>query len=79
MTIHPLHDATGETVAAAIGVARDITRELHPSGPSRRPASSSLYLDLLGTDIYNTSMVAATVIEMLRERLSGEEAERPEG
>ncbi len=76
VTIHPLHDATGETVVAAIGVARDITRELHSERTLQEVSQlSSLYLDLLGTDIYNTSMVAATIIEILRERLSGEEAE----
>ncbi|NLM81238.1 MAG: PAS domain-containing protein [Candidatus Methanoculleus thermohydrogenotrophicum] len=75
ITIHPLHDATGETTAAA-GVARDITRDLYYERTLQETNQlSTLYLDLLGTDIYNTSMVAATVIEMLRERLSGEEAE----
>jgi len=75
VTMHPLHDATGEIVAAA-GVARDRARELtceRTLHETRR--FSSLYLDLLGTDIYNTSMVAATIIGMLKERLSGEEAE----
>ena len=75
VTIHPLHDSAGETVAAT-GVARDITRDLFYEETLQETSQlSSLYLDLLGTDIYNTSMVAATVIEMLRERLSGEEAE----
>jgi PAS domain S-box-containing protein len=71
ITIHPLHNASGKAVAAT-GVGRDITRDLVCERTSQL---SSLYLDLLGTDIYNTSMVAATIIEMLRERLSGEEAE----
>lgn len=71
IAIHPLHNASGRTVAAT-GVGRDLTREIACEQASRL---SSLYLDLLGTDIYNTSMVAATIIEMLRDRLSGEEAE----
>ncbi|MCM2466279.1 sensor histidine kinase [Methanoculleus oceani] len=71
VTIHPLHNSSGKIVAAT-GVSRDITRDLLCERTSQL---SSLYLDLLGTDIYNTSMVAATIIEMLRERLSGEEAE----
>lgn len=71
VTIHPLHNPAGKIVAAT-GVGRDITRDLLCERTSQL---SSLYLDLLGTDIYNTSMVAATIIEMLRERLSGEEAE----
>lgn len=71
VAIHPLHDLSGNTVAAT-GVSRDITGDLLCERTSQL---SSLYLDLLGTDIYNTSMVAATIIEMLRERLSGEEAE----
>lgn len=71
VAIHPLHNASGETVAAT-GVSREITREIAGEQASRL---SSLYLDLLGTDIYNTNMVAATVIEMLRDRLSGEEEE----
>ncbi len=76
VAIHPLHDAAGGGVAAAIGVARDVTRELHCERTLQDASQlSSLYLDLLGTDIYNTSMVAATIIEILRERLSGEEAE----
>jgi PAS domain S-box-containing protein len=75
VTIHPLHDAAGEIVAAT-GVGRDITRELLREWTLQETSRfSSLYLDLLGTDIYNTNMVAATIIEMLRERLSGEEAE----
>ncbi|WP_054848535.1 hypothetical protein [Methanoculleus chikugoensis] len=53
-------------------MGREITREIACEQAGRL---SSLYLDLLGTDIYNTSMVAATIIEMLRDRLSGEEAE----
>ena len=73
--IHPLHDAAGQ-ITAATGVCRDVsadvTRERTLQETGRK---AGLYLDLLGTDIYNTSMVAATVIEMLRERLSGEEAE----
>ncbi len=71
VAIHPLHNTSGKIVAAT-GVCRDITRDLLCERTSQL---SSLYLDLLGTDIYNTSMVAATIIEMLRERLSGEEAE----
>jgi PAS domain S-box-containing protein len=71
ITIHPLHSTAGKIVAAT-GVGRDITSDLVCERASQL---SSLYLDLLGTDIYNTSMVAATIIEMLRERLSGEEAE----
>lgn len=75
VAIHPLHDSAGRCVAAT-GVARDITRELFCEQTLQETGRlSSLYLDLLSTDIYNTSMVAATVIEMLRERLSGEEAE----
>jgi len=71
IAIHPLHNASGRIVAAT-GVGREITREIACEQASRL---SSLYLDLLGTDIYNTSMVAATIIEMLRDRLSDEEAE----
>ncbi|BBL68855.1 sensor histidine kinase [Methanoculleus chikugoensis] len=71
VAIHPLHNASGR-IAAATGVGREITREIACEQAGRL---SSLYLDLLGTDIYNTSMVAATIIEMLRDRLSGEEAE----
>ncbi|NLB01196.1 MAG: PAS domain-containing protein [Methanomicrobiales archaeon] len=67
VAVHPLHNASGGIMAAA-GVSREITREIAWE-------QASLYLDLLGTDIYNTSMVAATIIEMLRDRLSGEEAE----
>ncbi|MCC7555611.1 MAG: PAS domain-containing protein [Methanoculleus marisnigri] len=71
VAIHPLHNVSGRIVAAT-GVSREITRDIACEQVSRL---SSLYLDLLGTDIYNTSMVAATIIEMLRDRLSGEEAE----
>jgi len=71
ITVHPLHNASGQPVAAT-GVGREITWEIACNEASRL---SSLYLDLLGTDIYNTSMVAATIIEMLRDRLTGEEAE----
>jgi len=75
VTMHPLHDAAGEIVAAT-GVARDRARELACERTLHETSRfSGLYLDLLGTDIYNTSMVAATIIGMLRERLSGEEAE----
>ena len=75
ITIHPLHDTEGRIVAAA-GVSRDITPDiLRERALQEANQASGLYLDLLGTDIYNTSMVAATVIEMLRERLSGEEAD----
>ncbi len=75
ITMYPLHDAAGGIVAAA-GIARDRTRELACERALQEISRfSSLYLDLLGTDIYNTSMVAATIIGMLRERLSGEEAE----
>jgi PAS domain S-box-containing protein len=66
--IHPLHDAAGQ-ITAATGVCRDVsadvTRERTLQETGRK---AGLYLDLLGTDIYNTSMVAATVIEMLREQ-----------
>lgn len=75
VTMHPLHDPKGRIVAAA-GVSREITRDLlRERALQEANQASILYLDLLGTDIYNTSMVAATVIEMLRERLSGEEGE----
>lgn len=75
VTIHPLHNQAGKVVAAA-GVSRDITSVLCRERTIQETSQlSSLYLDLLGTDIYNTNMVAATIIEMLRERLSGEEAE----
>lgn len=75
VAIHPLHDSAGK-VAAAAGVGRDITKDLFCERTLQETDRlSNLYLDLLGTDIYNTSMVAATVIEMLRERLSGDEAE----
>ena len=75
VTMHPLHDPKGRIVAAA-GLSLDITRDLlRERALQEANQASSLYLDLLGTDIYNTSMVAATVIEMLRERLSGEDAE----
>ncbi len=75
VTIHPLHDPAGR-IMAATGVSRDITRDLLCERTLQETSQfSNLYLDLLGTDIYNTSMVAATIIEMLRERLSGEEAE----
>ncbi|MCE5337588.1 MAG: PAS domain-containing protein [Methanomicrobiaceae archaeon] len=75
VTIHPLHGPSGRVVAAT-GVSRDITRDLLRERTLQETSRlSSLYLDLLGTDIYNTNMVAATIIEMLRERLSGEEAE----
>jgi len=74
-TIHPLHDSAGR-ITAATGVYREVTRDLlRERALQETERLSSLYLDLLGTDIYNTSMVAATIIEMLRERLSGEEAE----
>ena len=75
VTLHPLHDSAGRIVAAA-GAMRDVTRELQCERALQETGRlSSLYLDLLGTDIYNTNMVAATIIEMLRERLDGEEAE----
>ena len=75
VTIHPLHGPAG-TITEAAGVGRDITKDLLCERTLQETGQlSSLYLDLLGTDIYNTSMVAATIIEMLRERLSGEEAE----
>jgi PAS domain S-box-containing protein len=74
-TIHPLHDSAGKIVAAT-GVSRDMTRYvMNERTVQETNQLADLYLDLLSTDIYNTSMVAATVIEMLRERLSGEEAE----
>jgi signal transduction histidine kinase len=73
--IHPLHDSAGRVTAAA-GVCRDVTADLLRERTIQETGrKAGLYLDLLSTDIYNTSMVAATVIEMLRERLSGEEAE----
>jgi len=73
--IHPLHASTGRITAAA-GVCRDLPGDLlRERALQETGRKAGLYLDLLGTDIYNTSMVAATVIEMLRERLSGEEAE----
>ncbi|MDV2482712.1 PAS domain-containing protein [Methanoculleus sp. Wushi-C6] len=73
--IHPLHDSAGK-IASAAGVCRDISGDLlRDRALQETGRKAGLYLDLLGTDIYNTSMVAATVIEMLRERLSGEEAE----
>jgi PAS domain S-box-containing protein len=75
ITLHPLHDSSGRIVAAT-GVCRDITRYLLCEKTVQETNQvADLYLDLLSSDIYNTSMVAATVIEMLRERLSGEEAE----
>ncbi len=75
VTVHPLHDSAGR-ITAATGVAREITRDLlRDRALQEANRRSSLYLDLLGNDIYNTSMVAATIIEMLRERLAGEEAE----
>ncbi|MFY1644465.1 PAS domain-containing protein, partial [Methanoculleus bourgensis] len=47
ITIHPLHDAAGEIVAAT-GVARDITRELLCERTLQETSRfSSLYLDLL--------------------------------
>lgn len=75
VTMNPLHNSTGKIVAAT-GVSRDITRDLLCERVLQETSQfSNLYLDLLGTDIYNTHMVAVTIIEMLRERLSGEEAE----
>ncbi|MDN7024131.1 PAS domain-containing sensor histidine kinase [Methanoculleus sp. FWC-SCC1] len=75
MMLHPQHDASGRIVAAT-GVARDVTDHLQYERTVQETCQASdLYLDLLGNDIYNTSMVAATVIEMLRERLTGEEQE----
>ncbi|MGI6502729.1 MAG: PAS domain-containing protein [Candidatus Methanoculleus thermohydrogenotrophicum] len=40
ITIHPLHDATGETTAAARGRPRHHEGPLTTNGPSRRPTSS---------------------------------------
>ncbi len=75
ITMHPLHDTGGNIVAAA-GVSMDVTPALlRERALQEANQASDLYLDLLGTDIYNTNMVAATIIEMLRERLSGEEAD----
>ncbi len=74
-TLHPQHDMSGQIVAAA-GVARDLTDHLRYERTVQETGrTTDLYLDLLSNDIYNTSMVAATVIDMLRERLSGEEEE----
>ncbi len=74
-TLHPLHDTSGKIVAAT-GVSRDISNRMRFERTVQETNQvSSLYLDLLSNDIYNTSMVAATIIEMLRERLDGEEEE----
>ncbi|KUG21051.1 sensory box histidine kinase/response regulator [hydrocarbon metagenome] len=73
--LHPLRDTSGR-ITAATGISRDATamvRSRKALDETRQAAE--MYLDLLGNDIYNANMVASTVIEMLKERLSGEEEE----
>lgn len=73
--LHPLHDTSGKIVAAS-GISRDISNRIRSERTVQETTRvTNLYLDLLSNDIYNTSMVAATIIEMLRERLEGEEEE----
>ncbi len=73
--LHPLHDPAGRIVAVT-GVSRDITTHVQCERTVQETnQAADLYFDLLSNDIYNTTLVAATVVEMLRERLSGEEEE----
>jgi len=75
MSLCPIHDAGGKIVAAS-GISREITDTIRYEKQIRETnRMADLYLDLLGNDIYNTNMVAGTVVEMLKERLNGEEEE----